>query len=267
MTDLHALGFRNTPFTREVRASELLTFPFLDEALAGLVNAVEHRMSAALIAPAGTGKTSLLRRLVTTLPEARFDTRYVKVTDLSKRDMCREICVACGAQPAGSYPMLVRRLQERFVGSLDNDGRRPVLVLDEAHDLRHDVLAMLRVLTNFMMDSRLVLSVLLCGQPPLRQLLAREDQEAIARRLVFYGQLRLLSRAELDVYVEHRCTLAGAATVPFDGKTVDAIHELGKGNLRTTDDLALRSLELAATAGKKVVSVQHVIAARKELWP
>jgi general secretion pathway protein A len=268
MTDLRALfGLHTLPFTRELRAEDQLSLPFLDEALSGLLRAVEQRMSCALIAPAGTGKTALLRRLLAQLPEARYHVHYVKVTGLSKRDMCREIAVACGAAPAGSYPMLVRRLQERFLATCDAEGRRPVLVLDESQDLRPDVLAMLRVLTNFDMDSRLVLSLVLAGQTPLRQMLASDEQEAIARRLVHYAQLRLLSRDEMQTYVVHRCTLAGAAHSPFDVRSLDALFEIGRGNLRATDDLALKALEHAALAGHASVSAQHVVAARKDLWP
>jgi ATPase subunit of ABC transporter with duplicated ATPase domains len=63
-TDLRAVfDFRATPFTREVTTGDHLRLPFLDEAFASLLFAVESRMSAALIAPAGTGKTALLRRL------------------------------------------------------------------------------------------------------------------------------------------------------------------------------------------------------------
>jgi general secretion pathway protein A len=69
--------------------------------------------------------------------------------------------------------MLVRRLQECFLTNTSQDGVRPVLVLDEAHDLRPDVLDMLRILTNFEMDSRLVVSVLIAGQTPLRDMLRR----------------------------------------------------------------------------------------------
>lgn len=267
-TDLRAaFGFHAIPFTREIAADDHLHVPFLDEALAGLLSAVEARMSAALIAPAGTGKTALLRRLRSGLPEARYHVHYVKVTGLSKRDMCREIAVACGAQPAGSYPMLVRRLQERFEATAHGEGRRPVLLLDESHELRPDVLGMLRILTNFDMDSRLVLSLVLAGQTPLRTLLARDEQEAMARRIVHYAQLRLLSRDELARYVAHRCAIAGAATVPFDDRTLDALFEIGRGNLRATDDLALKSLTYAAAAGHQAVSVQHVVGARKDLWP
>jgi general secretion pathway protein A len=267
-TDLRAVfGFHGVPFTREITADHHLRLPFLDEALAGLQSAVEARMSAALIAPAGTGKTALLRRLRDALPEARYHVHYVKVTGLSKRDMCREIAVACGAQPAGSYPMLVRRLQERFEATAHQEGRRPVLLLDESHELRPDVLGMLRILTNFDMDSRLVLSLVIAGQTPLRALLARDEQEAMARRIIHYAQLRLLSREELAQYVAHRCAIAGAARVPFDDRSLDAIFEIGRGNLRATDDLAFKSLAHAAAGSHATVSVQHVVGARKDLWP
>ena len=85
----------------------------------------------------------LLRSLRAHLSEARYRVHYVKVTDLGKRDLCREIATAVGAKPAGTYPMLVRRLQEDFAQTSGIDGVRTVLVLDEAHDIRPDVLGIL----------------------------------------------------------------------------------------------------------------------------
>jgi type II secretory pathway predicted ATPase ExeA len=164
-------GLHAMPFTREIRVEDQMHVPFFDEVLDGLFNAVDQRSSAALVAPAGTGKTALLRRLVARLPEARYQVRYVKVTSLSKRDMCREIAATCGIPPAGAYPFLVRGLQERFETCASAEGLRPVLLLDEAHELRPDVLGILRILTNFEMDSRLVLSVVLAGQPALQTML------------------------------------------------------------------------------------------------
>ncbi len=143
---------------------------------------VQQRMSAALIAAAGLGKTVVLRLLRSKLPEARFQVRYVKITGPSKRDLCKEIAVACGLEPAGIYPALVRKLQDAFIHT-GNDGLRPVILFDEAHDLRPEALIMLRLLTNFEMDSRLVVSVILCGQPPLATLLARPEQAVMAQRL------------------------------------------------------------------------------------
>jgi len=259
-------GLHAIPFTREIRVEEQMHMPFADEALDGLFNAVDQRSSAALVAPAGTGKTALLRRLLARLPEARYQVRYVKVTSLSKRDMCREISAACGIPSAGAYPFLVRKLQERFETCSSTEGLRPVLLLDEAHELRPDVLAILRILTNFEMDSRLVLSVILAGQPPLQAMLAREDQQAVMRRLSHCATLRLLSRDETAAYVAHRSAIAGAMHPPFDAPSLDALYELSRGNMRAIDQLALKSLQAAARASADVVSSPHVLAARKDLW-
>ena len=268
MTDLRsAFGFHTTPFTREIRTQDHLAFPFFDEALNGLKRCVEARHSGALIAPAGTGKTALLRRLTAVLPEARFQVRYVKVTDLSKRDLCREIAAACGATSAGGYSFLVRSLQERFEHSLHSDGRRPVILLDEAQDLRRDSFPLVRLLTNFEMDSRLVLSLVLCGQPQLKVVLGRDDQESVARRIHHYASLRLLSRDELFEYIRHRCAIAGCKKLPFDEAALEALFDISRGNLRATDALALTALERAALSKKTVVGAQHVAEARQELYP
>ncbi len=259
-------GLHTLPCTREIAVADHIAIASYDEALRGLLHAVQQRQSAALIAPAGTGKSNVLRALMARLPETLYRTHYVKVTGLSKRDMCREIAAAVGAEPAGSYPWLVRRLQERF-DAADTDGLRPVLLLDEAHELRPDVLGMLRILTNFDVDSRLVLSVVLAGQPPLTRLLRRPDLDAVARRLVYYARLRTLTRDETRQYLRHRLQVAGASSLPFDDRALDAIYDVGAGNLRATDRLALRALELAAKADHDVVGTEHVAGARATLWP
>jgi hypothetical protein len=112
LTDLLAFDFHAVPFTREI-TTDHLRLAFLDEALAGRLSAALARMPAPISAPAGTGKTALLRRLRSGLPETRDHVLDVNVTDLSKRDMYREIAFACRAAPAGSCPMCVRRLRSR----------------------------------------------------------------------------------------------------------------------------------------------------------
>jgi general secretion pathway protein A len=166
--DLHAtFGFHKTPFTREVATDDMLALPHIEPAREATARQIERRMSAAIIAPAGAGKSALLRALRAHLPQARYRVHYAKVADLGKRDLCREIATCVGLRPAGSYPMLVRRLQEDFAQAGTETGVRPVLFIDDAHDIRLGVLSVLRVITNFDFDSRLVLSVVLAGQPPL----------------------------------------------------------------------------------------------------
>ena len=260
-------GFHCLPFTREIPVEDRFMHELYERPLKHLFGTLDKRMSAALIAPAGTGKTMLLRALMARLPHARYRVHYVKVTDLSKRDLCREIATAMGLQPAGSYPLLVRRLQERLVDDLDADGVRPAIFLDDSHGIRAEVLGILRILTNFEMDSRLVVSFVLAGQPPLTRLLRDERLVDVAHRLAHCATLRPLSRPETGAYIEHRCRVAGATATPFDGGAVEALYEIGRGNPRATDHLALQAVELAHEADGDTVDAEHITAARHLLWP
>ncbi|MCU0293800.1 MAG: AAA family ATPase [Thermoanaerobaculaceae bacterium] len=258
-------GLTETPFTREIAVADRWPCTHLDEARDDLARVVDQRQSGALVGPAGSGKTALLRALVEDLPEARYRVHYVKVTSLSKRDMTREIALAADVPPAGSFPGLFRRLQDRFLSTQDNDGIRSVLILDEAQDLRPDVLGLVRVITNFQMDSRLVLSVILAGQPPLLAVLKRDDLESVARRLTHCVVLRLLSRGECRQYMEHRMRVAGARQFPFDDPSTDAVYEITRGNLRAIDTLCGKALEIAAEQGHPTVGAATVAAARQKL--
>jgi general secretion pathway protein A len=266
--DMNArFGFRSSPFTREIAVADLFPHPQRTVVVDALVRTVEDRASAVVIGPAGVGKTVALRELRERLPEVRYAVRYVKVTDLSKRDMCREIAASLGLPPSGTYPGLVRAVQAAVERKTADDGVRTVLILDEAHEMRPDVLGMLRILTNFEMDSRLVLSVLLVGQPPLSQLLRRAELEDLSQRISWYGCLRVLTRDELHAYLAHRCRIVGCTGSIFDERALEAIFEMGKGNPRATDHLARRALETAHQAGADRVGANHVIAARTSLPP
>jgi general secretion pathway protein A len=260
-------GFHGVPFTCEIRSQERYVNDIYETPIEHLYRALDKRMCAALIAPAGTGKTAVLRALIERLPEARYRVHYVKVTDLSKRDMCREIAAAAGIEPAGTYPALVKRLQDHFSACLTIDGLRPVLLVDEAHDIRPDVLGIMRILTNFDMDSRLVVSIVLAGQPPLGKLLKHPRLDAVTQRLALCETLRTLSRSETVQYVQHRCRTAGASACPFDDGAMQALYEIGRGNLRATDHLALRALETAHERDRDTVDGNHVAEARRLLWP
>ena len=260
---LARFSLHQIPFTREIKVKDRFQSEVYEHPLTHLLRTVSKSMSGALIAPAGTGKTALLRALVARLPEARYRVHYVKVTDLSKRDLCREISVAIGAKSSGTYPNLVRNLQERLLQACDADHVRPVLVLDEAHDIRPDVLGILRLLTNYEMDSRLVVSIILAGQPCLAAILGQDRLRDVADRLAHRATLRLLTLEEVREYIKHRCRIAGAANNPFTSEAVTNLFEYTRGNLRATDRLGLKSLEVAHDSDSDAVDAAHVRQARE----
>jgi type II secretory pathway predicted ATPase ExeA len=258
-------GFTSTPFTREIPVDKRLDFDFLAAQTAMLEDTVRRRMSAVLLAPAGTGKSSILRSLEERLPKARYQTSYFKVGNLTRRDLCRDIATAVGARSVSNFPGLIHAVQERFEQDGGRDGLRTVLIFDDAHALRPEGLEMVKILTNFSYDSRLVVSVVLAGHPSLRDKLYRPEVEDVRQRLAHCGELRLLSRDESLAYIDHRLTIAGCRTPPFDGGALEALYEMSRGNMRALDNLSLKSLSKAAAAGAKAVSQQHVVAGGREL--
>jgi type II secretory pathway predicted ATPase ExeA len=262
-TDLRAhFGLRSLPLTRELAIAHRWPLPQHEAAIDALRATVEDRMSAALIAPAGTGKTLVLRALAESLPEARYRVHYLHVTSLSKRDFCRYLASAIGAPPAGHTGALIAAIQQRATTLMDADAVRPVLLLDEAHEMRPDVLALLRLLTNFQLDSRLVLSIVIVGQPALRELLRRDELADVRGRMAHVATLRTLSREESHAYIAHRLAVAGATRELFDSAALDAIFEVAQGNLRALDTIGRKTLYQAAAEGADVCGFQHVLAAR-----
>ncbi len=259
-------GCAAVPFTREIATKDRYKVSFIEQEIAELLQTIEARMSGLIVAPAGAGKTSILRAMSDQLPKARYHLHYVKVTGLSKRDMCREIAKAVGAKSAGTYASLVRSIQARLEESYSTDSIRPVLLIDEAHDMRPDVLSMLRVLTNFDKDSRLVVSIILAGQPTLKKRLYEQGLEDIRQRLAHCAELRLLSREETKGYLKHRIAISGSRTFPFDDGACEAIFEMARGNMRAIDRISYKAMELGAKREESALDQNLIVEAREKLW-
>ncbi len=131
--------------------------------------------------------------------------------------------------------------------------------------MRLEVLTILRDLTNFEMDSRLVLSVVLAGDSRLERLLQRQEVEPMRRRLAHVATLRLLSRDETRSYMEHRIRIAGGKSLPFGHDAVDALYEVTRGNLRAIDHVARKAMSYACEQDVEVIDVSLVAKARASL--
>lgn len=258
--------FMTPPFTREINIENRFRLDDLEGEIKALKETVEARQSAVLVAPAGAGKTVVLRALRAALPEARNRTLYLKLANLSARDMCRQVALALGLAPAGHYPALVASLEAQLRSGYEEHGLRQVLIFDDAHDMRPDVIRLLRLLTNFEMDSRLIVSIVLAGQLPLRQRLLQADLEDIRQRLVHCGEIKLLGRDDTKRYVDHRAQIAGSAKSPFADAAKEALFEVTRGNMRALDKLAVAALRAADAGGRDTVEAADVATARGAQW-
>lgn len=258
--------FVKTPFTREVPIEQRFKVDSIDRETKELQRVIESRQSAALAGPAGSGKSVILRALVAALPEARYQVVYLKLANLGARDMCRQIALGLQLPGAGSYPLLVRNLEEKLQAGFVDHGMRQVLIFDDAHEMRPEAIRLLRLLTNYEMDSKLFVSVILAGHLSLKKIVMSPDLEDIKQRLSYCAELCLLSREESKAYIQHRVKIAGASRNPFANDAIDGIFEITHGNMRAIDKIAYASLQVSASAGREVVSASEVAVARTSQW-
>jgi type II secretory pathway predicted ATPase ExeA len=258
-------GLSGPPFTREIPTRKMWRQPGLDDLVRDLEATVSARDSAAVIAPSGAGKSALIRRLVATLPEARYRVADIKVTAVGNRDLYRSLARALGIEPSGTWPALLESLQAHAHALATTEARRTVLIIDEAQDMRPQVLATLRMLTNFRLDSELLISLILVGDSGLEALLHRPDMEALRSRLACVVRVPLLSRTETRSYVDHRLDIVGARSRILDDSAVEAVYDFSRGNIRAIDHLCRTALDLAARSTLDTIDAGTITAARKKL--
>lgn len=258
-------GLSGPPFTREIPTRKMWRQPCLDDLVRDLEATVSARDSAAVIAPSGAGKSALIRRLVATLPEARYRVADIKVTAVGNRDLYRSLARALGIEPSGTWPALLESLQAHAHALATTEARRTVLIIDEAQDMRPQVLATLRMLTNFRLDSELLISLILVGDSGLEALLHRPDMEALRSRLACVVRVPLLSRTETRSYVDHRLDIVGARSRILDDSAVEAVYDFSRGNIRAIDHLCRTALDLAARSTLDTIDAGTITAARKKL--
>jgi type II secretory pathway predicted ATPase ExeA len=161
--------------------------------------------------------------------------------------------------------MTFRAIQREILRLASERRLTVLLIVDEAHRLRPDVLAELPLLTNFEWDSAGNLALLLCGQVGLRQRLRMADLEALAQRITVRYALRGLDRDATRLYLEHRLRIAGVDHQLVSEPAVEAVFNASQGVFRRIDTVAHHALTAGAAARARVVDADHVVKAAEEL--
>ena len=238
------------------------------EALAHLVYGVtESGGFMQLTGEVGTGKTTLVRSLLQSRMPDNADVAVVLNPQLSAREFLVAICEELGIELPGdkhSIKALIDTLNRHLLQA-HADGRRTILVVDEAQNLAPEVLEEVRLLTNLETSKQKLLQIVLIGQPELRDLLARNDLRQLAQRITGRYHLEPLSREETAQYIEHRLKVAGALSEVFDAGAKREAFRLSQGVPRLINVICDRALLGAYSAETRKVTRAMVRRAAAEV--
>jgi general secretion pathway protein A len=253
-------GLSKSPFRLAPDPQFLFLTPAHREALSGLLCAIAGKAGLAVLSgDAGTGKTTLLRMLLESIPQSHVDFSYMLVPTVTPAEFLRMALMDFGiTEIPTDKPGCIAKLQE-FLISRRAEGRLAVLVVDEAHKLSLDVLEELRLLTNFEDCDGKLLQILLAGQNELDETLRRTELRQFKQRIAHRFSIVPLSIHEVGEYIQHRWGRAGATGAhPFTLEAVYQIALCSRGIPRVINTICDNALLVAFGAGTKRIEPRHV---------
>ena len=258
-------GLTHHPFSNEIEPDALYASATSRELEVRLTHLLDLRGIGLVTGDSGSGKTSICRKVLASLHSGLHRVVYVALSTGNVMDLYKTISWEMGLTVERSRAALYRQIRSEVTRLCLETRCRPILVVDEAHHLRPDVLEDLRLLTNYNMDSENRLCLLLLGQPELRRRIGMTVHEALAQRIVVRHHLGPLTRDEVASYLAHRLRLAGTELPLIEAPAEEAIFQATSGLPRKVNGLAHHALMAAALARAKSVSADHVQAALPEV--
>ena len=255
------------PFHSELPADQLFRSRACQETAARLRHLLQLRGIGLLTGEAGCGKTSICRHVTDSLHPGRYQVFYAAFSTGSVIDTYQSIAWSLGLPTVRTRALAYRAIRAEISRLVRETRQLPVLILDEAHHLRHAVLQDLRLLTNFQMDSDPRLCLLLVGLTALRRRVAMAIHASLQQRIIVRQHVNALERDELEPYLAHRLQLAACDLPLFEPPALEALFQASRGVPRQINRLAHYSLTAAAAAEARTVSSQHLELACQEIQP
>ncbi|BDQ33460.1 ExeA family protein [Pseudodesulfovibrio portus] len=183
----------------------------------------------------GTGKTTLIKYLLTELTDD-VEVAVVFNTNVNAEELLRLILIELEVEGVGQDKSKNLDLLNQHLIEVYSQGRRCLLIIDEAQNLSSESLEEVRLLSNLQTDTQPLLQIILAGQPELRDIIQGPGLEQLAQRVAISYHLVSLSREEMGEYVRYRLEKAGAKDGNlFDEDALDLLHEYTGGIPRSVN--------------------------------
>ncbi len=237
-------GLKESPFRVNPDPRYLYLTKEIEEALAGLMYGIKTRKGfVTLIGEVGTGKTTLVNRLLDWLKAQQIRTAFIFNSRVNTTQLFEfvlaEFDIACESRSKSQQLMRLNHwLLERHEA-----GETVVLIIDEAQNLTYPVMEEIRLLTNLETSTDKLLQIVLSGQQELDEKLKLPQLRQLRQRISVRCKTSPLTKEQTHEYVAERLRIAGANGQPiFSAKAIDVIHQYSHGIPRVINLLCEHSL-------------------------
>jgi general secretion pathway protein A len=238
-------GLKDNPFNVNPDPGYLFLTKEIEEALSGLMYGVQNRKGfITLIGEVGTGKTTLINRLVEWLHQQKVRTAFLFNSRMNTNQLfdfiLAEFGISCEFRSKSQQLMTLNQwLLDRY-----RAGETTVLIVDEAQNLTHPVLEEIRLLTNLETSTEKLLQIVLAGQQELEEKLKLPQLRQLRQRIMLRCKTAPLTKDQTRDYIAERLRIAGAANGQpiFSPEAIETIHLYSMGIPRVVNLLCEHGL-------------------------
>lgn len=259
-------NLQHNPFAGSPDPRFMYMMPHTREALATLEYGISARKGfIVLTGEVGTGKTTLLRRAIASLDQARVFSSFVFNPRLDVLDFLEFILADFGIlsqtrTKSGMLIQLNRWLIERY--------RREetcVIIVDEAQNLSWELLEEIRLLTNLETTSEKLVQIVLSGQPELEEKLRAPEVRQLRQRIALWARTHAITLEQTAAYVTQRLLIAGTSERIFAEDAIAVVHRASRGIPRIINLICEHSLILAYVEQTRQIAAPMVQAVARDL--
>ena len=246
------------PFSKEIAVEKLLLLPSVERNLAATELLVQTKGIGVITGSSGVGKSCILRLLTDRLQPGLYNSYYLCHSSVGLVEFYTHLCDVFGLNPGSRRATMFRAIKEHILTMQKSSHIHPVLIIDEAHLLNNDILAEIRLLTNFNIDSVNALTVLLCGNEHLPRRFGLSVLEPLASSITISISVEALAKEETYTYIESRISACGSTAPLLTKNAIALIHQASAGNMRAVGTIATSTLWKAFRSKSEQVEAEHV---------
>lgn len=258
-------GMEFNPFDKEISEKQFYHGTDYNEMMKRLEYLKNVRGIGLFTGLAGTGKTVCQRAFVTSLNPNLYKVVYLPMTTISTSEFYRDLASGLGLDSCYRKIENFRNIQERIRSMYKEQKTTLVILIDEAQYLSRAILADLKLLMNFEMDSRNYAVLVLSGQPTLNQTLTMQIHEALRQRIVINYNMQGLTPQEVTDYVRDRMKQCGVTQEIFDTAALEAAYGCCGGSIRRLNSLIHKALMIGCEQKQRTIGIQSIMDAANEI--
>ena len=248
----------NTPFTRNIPVESLFNSNIVEEVMSRLEFVADRQQFALIVGDCGAGKTTIIRKFQSILDPNKYKVLYVSDSQMTPRNFYKILLEQMGVA-AHYYRSDAKRQLHKEIELLKSvHGIKPVVVTDESHLFKREMLEEIRFTLNYIYDSVSPMALILVGQAELLDTLKKQPYQAIRQRVDIKCEIPNYDRSQVSQYINCHMAYAGTVSDIFSDSAIDSIYKYSTGSARMINKVCTACLNYGTQSKRKIID-DHMV--------